>query len=365
MKTLWSLLILVFCWLGTVPSVSAHEIPRSQVEVRIGAHGAEVTLTFSVLGFALDYPAMQLSKREREKVAQESRTLMADAVATRFGLLGDNQVLVPNRLTPQESAFLPERNVIRLHLTYPWQKPPRRLEVQGGRLFPVDPNHTVFVVIYAQPTDSLVGEAILNRATPSLSYAIGREQSALFVIQQFVREGVHHIFIGPDHILFIIGLLLLGGGAKHLLKIVTAFTLAHSITLALATVNIVDPSPRLIEPAIALSIIFVGVHGLSQLWGSGKQHDLRLPLAFCFGLVHGFGFASVLRELELPREALGLSLFSFNLGVELGQACIVSAIVPLLTTIARRNQQVGKAIVIVGLGCVVLAGAFWFGQRLK
>jgi hydrogenase/urease accessory protein HupE len=324
-----------------------------------------------VLGFALDYPAMQLGGRELRRTAKENRAVMAEAAAGRFVLVTDGQRSVPSPLTFQNSEFLPDRNAIRVYLHYSWQTPPRQIAVETGRLFPVDPNHTVFVTVYDSTAGTMVREAILNRSAPTLSYDVGTAQSTLSVMRQFVREGVHHIFIGPDHILFIIGLLLLGGGSKRLLKIVTAFTLAHSITLVLATLNILSPSTRLVEPAIALSIVFVGIHSLSHLWGRDKgpdktpeENDLRLPLAFCFGLIHGFGFASVLRELELPHEALGWSLFSFNIGVELGQACIVLAVAPLLAVIARRNERAGRTLVLIGSWGVILAGAYWFGQRL-
>ncbi len=191
---------------------------------------------------------------------------------------------------------------------------------------------------------------------------LARQQSTLIVIRQFVREGVHHIFIGPDHILFVVGLLLLGGTIKQLLKIVTAFTIAHSITLVLATLNIVTPPARLIEPAIALSIIFVGAHAILA---RGQTRDWRLLFAFGFGFIHGFGFANVLRAMELPRHALGWSLFSFNLGVEVGQACIVLAVAPALGFLAQKSATLSRRIVAAGSFAVIAAGAFWFTQRLQ
>ena len=180
------------------------------------------------------------------------------------------------------------------------------------------------------------------------------------VVRQFVIEGIHHIFIGPDHILFVVGLLLLGGGLGQLLKIVTAFTVAHSITLGLATFGLVNPPAAIVEPAIALSIVFVGVHAFL-----GKQrHDPRLLFAFCFGLIHGFGFASVLREMVLPRHALGWSLFAFNGGVEIGQACIVLLVVPLLALVRHRSPKMGERVTTAGALGVTAAGAFWFFQRV-
>src|SRR5205807_9177721 len=103
--------------------------------------------------------------------------------------------------------------------------------------------------------------------------------------------GLHHILIGPDHLLFLVGLLLLGGSVRQLLVVVTAFTVAHSITLSLAALNLLSPPARIIEPAIALSIVYVGVDNL--LVSSGR--DVRAWIALPFGFIHGFGFANVLR----------------------------------------------------------------------
>jgi hypothetical protein len=146
-----------------------------------------------------------------------------------------------------------------------------------------------------------------------------------------------------------------------LLSIVTAFTLAHSITLSLAALSVVNPPPRLIEPAIALSIVYVGVDNL-MVGKTGR--DVRAWIAFFFGFVHGFGFANVLKEFGLPRQALGWSLFSFNFGVEIGQACIVIVVALLLAALRKRNQALSRRVVIVGSVCVIAAGAFWFIRRV-
>ena len=115
-------------------------------------------------------------------------------------------------------------------------------------------------------------------------------QGAWAVIKRFVPSGVHHILIGPDHLLFLVGLLLLGGTIRQLTLVVTAFTIAHSITLSLAALNLVTPPPRIIEPAIALSIVYVGADNLLVRGG----RDVRAWIAFAFGFIHGFGFANVL-----------------------------------------------------------------------
>ena len=180
------------------------------------------------------------------------------------------------------------------------------------------------------------------------------------MVRQFIPAGVHHILIGPDHLLFLVGLLLLGGSIRQLLIVVTAFTLAHSITLSLAALNIVSPPARIIEPAIALSIVYVGADNLLARGG----RDVRAWIAFAFGFIHGFGFANVLREMDLPARALGWSLFSFNLGVEFGQLLVVVAVAAALTAVRSRSEMAGRQVAFAGSIVVIAAGAFWFIQRV-
>ncbi len=141
---------------------------------------------------------------------------------------------------------------------------------------------------------------------------------------------------------------------------VSSFTLAHSVTLSLATLNLVAPSPRIVEPAIALSIVFVGVDNLLVRGG----RDLRAWIAFGFGFVHGFGFAGVLREMSLPSAALGWSLFSFNFGVEVGQLMVVVVAASALAAVRARSEVIGRRVAVAGSLVVAAAGAFWFVQRV-
>ena len=229
----------------------------------------------------------------------------------------------------------------------------------SAHLFPYDPGHQTFVNVYEG--DALVRQEVLSRDRTSVDFFTGTRQGLLAVFTTFTMSGIHHIAIGPDHILFIIGLLLLGGTILRLLAIVTAFTLGHSITLALATLQIVDLPARIIEPAIALSIVYVGADNL--LTGT-KGRDVRAWVALVFGLVHGFGFASVLRDSGLPNRALGVSLFSFNLGVEIGQALIVVVVATALAAIRARNAVLARRIAIAGSVGVMIAGAYWFIERV-
>jgi hydrogenase/urease accessory protein HupE len=177
----------------------------------------------------------------------------------------------------------------------------------------------------------------------------------------FLVQGIRHIFGGPDHVLFVIGLLLLPATLGQLLKVVSAFTVAHSITLGLAAFGVVTPPARLVEPAIAASIVVVGAQALRR----GAHQDPRLAIAFGFGLLHGFGFAYALREMELPPRMLAWSLLPFNLGVELGQIAIILLVAPALALLrTRARPAVARRVLDAGSILIILAGSFWLLQRL-
>lgn len=226
------------------------------------------------------------------------------------------------------------------------------------QMFPYDPLHQSFANVYEDGV--LKQQFVLSASAGEKTYYAGTRQGVIEVLKTFIPSGIEHILIGPDHILFLVGLLLLGGSWKALVRIVTAFTIGHSITLSLAALEIVMPPARLVEPAIALSIVFVGADNLVR--GTGR--DVRAWIALVFGLVHGFGFASVLREFGLPREALGWSLFSFNVGVEIGQLSIVLVVASLLAAVRRRSEPLGMQVARAGSLVVIVAGSYWFIQRV-
>lgn len=228
------------------------------------------------------------------------------------------------------------------------------------RLFAEDPQSRTIVLLYSGA--KLVQETVLDANQPRFTWeATQAPEPALSVARRFVLEGIRHIFAGPDHILFIVALLLLGGNLRQLLKIVTAFTLAHSVTLCLAATKTLTLSPSIVEPLIALSIVAVGVDNLLAKPG---ERDYRAVMALGFGLIHGFGFAGALTEVGLPKEALGLSLGAFNVGVELGQLTIVLAVAPALALLSQRSPRAGRRAMIAGTVTVILLGALWFLQRI-
>lgn len=174
----------------------------------------------------------------------------------------------------------------------------------------------------------------------------------------FFRLGVEHILTGYDHLLFLAALLLRGGRLWSLLKIITAFTIAHSITLALAVMGVVTLPPRLVESAIALSIVWVAVENLVVRGAPSR----RWLVSFTFGLVHGLGFASALGPLALPPARLAWALFGFNAGVEAGQATIVVLLLPGLMWMSGKTWE-PRAIRAASLA-VAAVGLAWLVERL-
>jgi len=201
-----------------------------------------------------------------------------------------------------------------------------------------------------------------------------KASSRLAQFLDYGREGVGHIWVGYDHILFLLSLLLpavllWGAGGwrpadsfrqafMDVLRIVTAFTVAHSITLSLATLGLVAPPSRLVESAIALSVVLAALNNVWPLF-----HGRRWMVAFCFGLIHGFGFASVLQDLGLPREALVLALVGFNLGVEVGQLSIVAVFLPLAFA-ARRTLFYRRWVLVAGSLLIAAVAGIWLAERV-
>ncbi len=239
-------------------------------------------------------------------------------------------------------------------------------------LFDVDPSHRGLVQWVAPGgTDAQALVFGTESATQSLRL---QAPSALETLRQYVWEGVWHIWIGFDHILFLLALLLpsvlvrrdaawhgvgtVGSALKEVFKVVTAFTLAHSITLSLAALQIITLPSRLVESVIAASVVFAALSNLRD-----AAHTKRWLMAFAFGLIHGFGFASVLADLGLPQGALVLALVGFNVGVELGQLAIVAVFVPLAFWLrATRFYQVG--VLKAGSLLIAVLAGWWLVQRV-
>jgi hydrogenase/urease accessory protein HupE len=334
---------------------SAHPSPFSYIDVRLPGAAVELSVVMHIFDVAHDLGVPD------EKLMLDPATLTDRREAIVALLQQRIQVWVDGRQAagPVWSAPLPleDRQAIQLRMRYALPAPPSRVTLAVS-LFPYDPVHQTFVNVYER--DAVVLQAILSRDRQQLEFFPGTVQGTLAVVRRFAASGVHHILIGPDHLLFLVGLLLLGGSVRQLVLVVSAFTVAHSITLSLAVFRILAPPGWLIEPAIALSIVYVGADNLTVRGG----RDMRAWIAFAFGLIHGFGFASVLREMDLPPRALGWSLLSFNLGVEAGQLLVVIPVASALALVRARSERLGRRLAVGGSMAVIAAGAFWFVQRV-
>jgi hydrogenase/urease accessory protein HupE len=222
---------------------------------------------------------------------------------------------------------------------------------------------------YQRDTEPLAGR-ILYQSSPVFSFdpapsAIESSNDptadSLPGFGEYFQLGIKHIVIGYDHLLFLFALLLACRGFRQMLIIITAFTLAHSATLALAATGRVELPDRWVESFIAISIIWVGAENLLAR-GDPKS---RAWMTFGFGLVHGFGFASVLRDIGLGADGQSIvpPLLAFNLGVEAGQLAIVAIVLPLLVFLRKKNSFVRYVSPALS-ACVVLAGAVWLVQRM-
>ena len=235
---------------------------------------------------------------------------------------------------------------------------PKDIELRYSLFADLDPTHRGLV-------RARIGErtttGVLGPERPTL--LIGADGGSGFL--DYLREGVWHIWIGFDHVLFLVSLLLpavlavarFAPAFWDVFKVVTAFTVAHSITLALAALGVVNLPSRLVESAIALSVVLAA---LNNLWP--VVHRGRWLVAFAFGLVHGFGFATVLAELGLPQASLVGALLGFNLGVEMGQLAIVALFLPLAYA-ARHTWMYRRMLFVGGSAAIALIAAIWMVER--
>jgi hydrogenase/urease accessory protein HupE len=257
----------------------------------------------------------------------------------------------PGRAQIQGSRLGDGRVTLGLDIECP--APPARLKIRD-EWFELFGEH--YRTIARIEVSGTAREAVFMPAAPETTIEIGREPAAQGA--GFFRLGVEHILTGYDHLLFLLALLLRGGRLVSLLKIITAFTVAHSVTLALAVLGVVTIPGRIIEPAIAASIVWIALENLLRRDAPSQ----RWRVSFVFGLVHGFGFASAIEPLALPPARLALALLGFNLGVEAGQALVVALLLPVLLWMRGKSWE-PRVVRAASLG-VAAVGLAWLVARL-
>jgi len=334
-------------------TADAHPAPFSYLDLNIDSAGVSGTLVVHDLDAAHDLGVTNPDTLLEPAVAARYRDQLVTLLSPRLSLTFGGR---PVQITWGAIDVVPDRQSLRLAFTVSPLRP-GHIGIHAY-LFPYDLIHQTFINIYEDT--ALTRQLILDATHQDAEYYSGSTQGRWAVVKTFVISGIEHILIGPDHLLFLVGLLLLGGSIRQLLLVVTAFTAAHSITLSLAATGVVIPPASIVEPAIALSVVYVGADNL--LVGTGR--DTRAWIAFAFGLIHGFGFANVLREMNLPNRALGWTLFGFNIGVEIGQLAVVAVVASALAWVRSRSRVAGARLAVVGSIVVMLAGAYWFLERV-
>jgi len=363
--------------MGLVVPSFAHEVRPAITDVTVGAEIVEIVLRAPIepLIAGMDLAGLEdtdlspLSDRYDALRAENPEDLEAalrtawPGIAARITLLAGDA-----RLDPQiASVSVPEVGDISL---------PRDSEVRITAELPADDTPVQFgwdasfgsVVVRQMGGGADVYTAILAGGT--LSTALPREgfatEGALPVFTRFVASGFEHIIPkGLDHILFVLGLFFFALRFRPLLWQITAFTLAHTVTLALASLKIVSVPAAIVEPLIAISIVYVAVENIyGGKNGGGKIAWSRVAVVFGFGLLHGLGFASVLSDVGLPEGRFVVALIGFNIGVELGQLAVIAAAFVLLANPFGRQTWYRPAIAIPASCLIAGIGVWWTVERV-
>ena len=365
---LFSLIVAVFCFTGFV--ARAHKASDSYLTLDVGTTNiiGRWDLALRDLEDSIGFDANDDGEITWGEVRAKHVVLDAYAQSRLAITIGGQSV--PIRIVRREIDYHSDGAYAVLRFMCEAPVAPTAVGIRYSALFDRDPQHRGLLClnIGKQTRTAIFGpdnsrqEFVLDAIATSNSFAA------------FVKEGVWHIWIGFDHILFLIALLLPGvlrwedgrwtpihslrGALLNVLKIVTAFTLAHSITLSLAALKIVSLPSRFVEASIAASVI---IAALNNIWP--VLHRRAWLLAFCFGLIHGFGFANVLGDLDLNGRPLALGLLGFNVGVELGQMALVLVFVPLAFAL-RSTWSYHLLVLKFGSASVSVIAGIWMFERL-
>ncbi|WP_437929529.1 HupE/UreJ family protein [Sorangium sp. So ce291] len=347
-------------------SASAHDPFEITVDASLHADRLEVQTTMGRGTAATSCPAAAGERPREGAAALEALRSRMEACGPRLHeVTSGGEALRPRA----SSAAVTEENDIEVTLVYP---PPATGTLRfDAVLLKSLPEPTYGADIRVRREGALLGQRLLRAEDSTFEIEIGAPAAGTGApapanppempsFGQYLRLGVEHILTGYDHLLFLAALLAVCRGVRSALGIVTCFTLAHSLTLVLAAFQVVTLSSRIVEPLIAATIVFVGAENLLR----GEEPKGRWALTFAFGLVHGLGFAGVLREMGLGEDggSIVVPLLSFNLGVELGQLGITLLFLPILWRLRAvpafaRHGERGLSLVVVALGL------YWMVER--
>jgi hydrogenase/urease accessory protein HupE len=275
-------------------------------------------------------------------------------------VLGENG----NSCSPDAGSVTPDGDGVVVRILWSCAGVADPLRFRSTVLIDVSPDARQ-VVLIGKGADTV--QDLLDAGRDETTLTAAPPATLFQVIARYTRAGIEHIFLGYDHVTFLAAVVLWARRLWPVVKVVTAFTIAHSITLSLAALDVLRIPSAIIEPAIAASIVYVAAENFLSC-----DIDKRWRDTFGFGLIHGFGFASALQEFGLPRSAVVPALASFNLGVEIGQIAIVSLVVPVLLGMDRlvanwrgeTARTTRSAVAVYGISAVIIGlGSYWFLAR--
>ena len=345
----------------SVTSVRAHEIGTTQVTATFGSDGAyqlDIVVDPDALLTRLQVASGQSASSARSRTDRDQRI---DAFAAVF--LQHTRIHFDGVAASPAFAYVPSSALGDL------AKAPSLVRLSGH----MPSNAQAFTLAYGLATGSFAANVHIGDSAPTTYWLEGTEESSPMslaakapatrraIAWQYFSLGYTHILPkGLDHILFVVGIFLLSARLRSILLQVSAFTIAHSITLGLTMYGIVSLPARVVEPMIALSIAYVAIENLCTT----QLKSWRVALVFSFGLLHGMGFAGVLRELGLPRSDYLAALLTFNVGVEAGQLTVIALAFAAVAYWRRDPSSYRRFVVQPASIAIALAGVYWTIQRV-
>ena len=352
---------LLLLWLGPAVRLWAHDPGLSTATIKLETNRLEASVVFAGLAanevVPLDKDGNgQISKEELAAAAHELEQFVPQVLQVKL----NGQPVTPTAI----HCHFDQYEDACLDLTFPCGSY-TNLVIRSMWLAMLPQGHRQLVTLQ-DPKGDVLAERLLSANNDSITIQMDAKEGkppevVATSFADFFVMGVKHIWTGYDHLLFLFGLLIVTRNFGASVKIITCFTIAHSITLAVATLSLVQISSRIVEPLIAASIVYVGTENLFR----GDDPKGRWLLTFGFGLIHGFGFASVLKELGVGANGSGITvpLVSFNLGVEVGQIAIAALVLPVIWKLRARPVFVRRWVPACSV-LVALLGGYWFVQRV-
>jgi len=357
--------------LGVWGVASAHDPGISTAQGQFRATGLEILVGFAPLDAEqLLPPEARVSGKWTQAEFVAAQPLLTGLAPQILELRTSGGAIAPSETRVELAAG----DALNFFLFFPLTQP-GVVTLRSCQLGALPAGHRQFVII-ADEQGSTLAKKLLSAKDDGLDISLrpaggaGEAGGGVTVAAEpaetptfwgFLQLGVEHIWTGYDHLLFLFALLVVCRSFRSIVAIITCFTLAHSITLALATLEVVNLPSRFVEAAIAASIVFVGLENVVR---RGAEPKGRWALTFAFGLIHGFGFASVLKDLGVGQGGQGLAmpLFTFNAGVEIGQVVVAACVLPIVWKL-RKNEKFLRRGVPALSAAVAAAGLYWFLER--